>query len=121
MRAISIKLASAAAALALLSATPVAAAPTAYTATTTPNGWVTFSQLNPAGATALAGSSALASPEMIGTAAAAAQPAEGDYRPNRFPWPVAVVLLGVVAAAIYIALIEKHYGRFTVPGPNSPS
>jgi len=31
------------------------------------------------------------------------------------------VLLGVVAAAIYIAFIEKHHGHFDFPGPNSPS
>ena len=110
------KLASIAAAVALLAGSPAVAAgaPSA-----SPDAWVTFSQLNPAGATALAGSSAVAT---IGTAATAAQPVEAeDARGNPFPWPVAVVLLGVVAMAVYIALIEKHHGHFTFPSPTSPS
>lgn len=121
MRIVSTKIAATAAALALLASAPAAAAPSSPASNAAANGWVTFSQLNPAGATALAGGSALASPEMIGTAAAAAQPTEGDYRPNPFPWPVAVVLLGVVAMAVYIGFIEKHHGHVTFPTPNSPA
>jgi hypothetical protein len=119
MRIFPTKIASAAAALALLASAPAMAAPAMNTA---PNGWAALSQLNTAGATALAGSNAVASPAMLGTATAAAQPADdGEYHANPFPWPVAIVLLGVVATAIYIALIEKHHGHVTVPTPNSPA
>ena len=119
MRIVSTKIAATAAALALLASAPASAASSAPAPSATPNGWVTFSQLNPAGATAMAGSSAVS---LAGSTAVAAQPDEdGAYRQNPFPWPVAVVLLGVVAAAIYIAFIEKHHGHFNFPSPNSPS
>jgi hypothetical protein len=115
------KLASIAAATAIVLA-PAAAAASPAAPAPAPNAWLTLSQLNPAGATALAGSATAPSVALAGTAATTAQPAdEAAYRPNPFPWPVAVVLLGVVATAIYIAFIEKHHGHFTVPTPNSPA
>ena len=121
MRPVTAKLASTAAALALMVGSSGASAAGNPAPNSAPDAWVTFSQLNPAGATALAGSSAASSASLAG-AAAAAQPAEDSgYRPNPFPWPVAVVLLGVIATAIYIEFIEKHHGRVTFPNPNSPA
>ena len=78
--------------------------------------WVTFSQLNPAGAMALGGSAAAPTAGTLTSSAAAVQPvdANGDYRPNPLPWPVIGVLLAVLGTAIYIAFIEKdgHHRAF---------
>ena len=91
-------LAATAAAVALMGATPVAAASAAPAAPTS-NSWLTLSALNPAGATALGG-------------AVAAQPVETD---NNFNIPLAVVgfWVATVAIMIYIATRHKH-GHITV-------
>lgn len=82
-----------AAALALISAAPVAAA-TAAPAQSTSNSWLTLSALNPAGATALGG-------------AVAAQPVEADDNFN-IPLPVIGFWVATVAIMIYIATRHKH-------------
>lgn len=102
------------AAAAATTVTPtMAAASTSASASNGASGWVTLSQLNPAGAMALAGSRAVASTPNAATmsaTAAAAQPVDtaGAYRPNPLPLPVIGVLLAVIGTAIYIAFIENH-------------
>jgi hypothetical protein len=110
MPSVTTKIASIAAAVAIVMA-PTAASASA-TSPVQSNGWVTLSQLNPAGATALAGGAAVtAVPDSVALAgaAAAAQPADDTYRPNPLPLPVIAVLLAVLGTMIYIALIEKHH------------
>jgi hypothetical protein len=121
MRPIQKKLAATAVAAALVFSPTVAAA-SAFAAPSSPqNAWVTFSQMTPAGATALASTGVVAAaPDAatVAAAAAAAQPVDDtDYRPNPLPLPVIAVLLGVLGMAIYIALIEKHHGHITIPTP----
>jgi hypothetical protein len=121
MRLVQKKLAATAVAAALIFSPTVAAASTFAAATQPQNGWVSLSQMTPAGATALASSGAVAAAPDAATlaaAAAAVQPVdETDYRPNPFPLPVVIVLLGVLGMGIYIALIEKHHGHVTFPSP----
>ena len=122
MRSIPMKLAATAVSAALVFSPTVAAASTYSAPVATQNAWVTFSQMTPAGATALASTGAVAAAPNAATvaaaAAAAAQPVdETAYRPNPLPLPVIVVLLGVLGMAIYIALIEKHHGHITIPTP----
>ena len=123
MRAIRTKLAAAAVAAALIISPTAAASSTMATAAAQPasNGWVELSQLTPAGAVALAGSGVVAGAPDAATAAASAaavQPAYDDERrANPLPLPVLAVLLAVLGTAIYIALIEKHHGHITIPGP----
>src|SRR4051812_34918358 len=99
-------IASLVAAASLLVTPAMASASTLPAGAASPGAWVTLSQLNPAGAMALGGSGAAAMPNAAtlssASAAAAAQPVDtaADYRPNPFPWPVAVVLLAVVGTAI---------------------
>jgi hypothetical protein len=110
MRPIPTKIASIAAAAAIM-VTPTMAAASTLSSVPAPNNWVTFSQLNPAGAAALAGSSvAAAHPAvaMTGSAAAVQGADDGGYH-NGIPLPVIAVWLAVIGAAIYIALIEKHH------------
>ncbi len=109
MRRVTTKIASIAAAAAIILA-PTAASASALPSSSAPsNAWVTLSQLNPAGATALAGSAAAPSSVELAGAAAAVQPADDTYRPNPLPLPVIAVLLAVLGTMIYIAFIEKHH------------
>ena len=111
MRRIPRTIASIAVATALLATPAMASASTV--AATSSDAWVTLSTLNPAGATALAGSDVVATPTaatMAGSAAAV-QPVDADYHANPLPLPVIGVLLAVLGAAIYIALIEKHHSH----------
>jgi len=110
MRRIPTKIASIAAAAAVLVTPTMAAASTVQASAPAPNAWVTFSQLNPAGATALAGSSAATQPgiALTGSAAAVQATDDGGYH-NGIPLPVIAVWLAVIGAAVYIALIEKHH------------
>lgn len=112
MRRVTTKIASIAAATAIILAPAAASASALASSSTSPNAWVTLSQLNPAGATALAGSTgATAAPSsvVLAGATAAAQPADDTYRPNPLPLPVVAVLLAVLGTMIYIAFIEKHH------------
>jgi hypothetical protein len=88
------------------------------------NPWVTLSELNPAGAIALGGTSAATpGPASMSATAAGVQPADDrdDYRGNPLPWPVIGVLLAVVGTMIYIEFIEHHHGHGTFPTtPTSP-
>jgi hypothetical protein len=120
MRRIPRKIASIAAAAAIL-VTPTMAAASTVSSAPAPSAWTTFSQLNPAGATALAGSSVAAQPgvALTGSAAAVQATDDGGYH-NGIPLPVIAVWLAVIGAAIYIALIEKHHGHITIL-PNSPA
>lgn len=95
--------AAAAAAVALLSATPVAAA-SAAPAQPTSNSWLTLSALNPAGATALGG-------------AVAAQPVQSDDNFN-IPLPVIGFWVATVAIMIYIATRHKHGHIFVAVSPD---
>lgn len=100
-------------AAAAMTVTPTMAAASTSAQSARASGWVTLSQLNPAGAMALAGSRAVASTPNAATmsaTAAAAQPVDtaGAYRPNPLPLPVIGVLLAVIGTAIYIAFIENH-------------
>jgi len=110
MRSIPTKIAAIAAAAAIMVTPTVAAASTVQSAPAS-NAWVTFSQLNPAGATALAGSSLAAAQPSVALAgsAAAVQATDdtGGYH-GGIPLPVIAVWLAVIGAAVYIALIEKH-------------
>ena len=111
MRRIPTKIVSIAAAAAILVTPTMAAASTVQASAPAPNAWVTFSQLNPAGATALAGSSAAAAQPGIaltGSAAAVQATDDSGYH-NGIPLPVIAVWLAVIGAAVYIALIEKHH------------
>ena len=111
MRRVTTKIASIAAATAIILAPTAASASALPSPSAQPNAWVTLSQLNPAGATALAGSAAVsAAPDSVALAgaAAAAQPADDNYRPNPLPLPVVAVLLAVLGTMIYIAFIEKR-------------
>jgi hypothetical protein len=112
MRRVTTKIASIAAATAIILAPAAASASALPSSSTSPTAWVTLSQLNPAGATALAGSTAAtAAPSSVALAGAtaAAQPADDTYRPNPLPLPVVAVLLAVLGTMIYIAFIEKHH------------
>ena len=123
MRSIRTNLAAMVVATAIM-VSPTAAASATMAATTAQpasSGWVTLSQMTPAGAMAMAGSGAVAAaPDAatVAASAAAVQPVEGDApRANPLPLPVIAVLLGVIATAIYIAFIEKHHGHADFPGP----
>ena len=115
MRPVSMKSVSVATAAAILFAPTAAAASSVQSSAPPANAWVTLSQMNPAGATALAGSGAAAtSPNAVSLAGAAtaAQPVDdpGAPRANPLPLPVIAVLLLVLATAIYIAFIDDHDG-----------
>ena len=112
MRTVTRKIASIAAAAAIVVAPTAASAEALPSSSAQSNAWITFSQLNPAGATALAGNAAAtAAPNSVALAgaAAAAQPADDAYRPNPLPLPVVAVLLAVLGTMIYIAFIEKNH------------
>jgi hypothetical protein len=122
MRSIRTKLAATAVAAALIISPTAAASSTMATGAARPqsNGWVTLSQLTPAGASALAASGVVAgAPDAatVAASAAAVQPVDesGAPRANPLPLPVILVLLAVLGTAIYIALIEKHHGHITIP------
>jgi len=129
MRSIRTKLAATAVAAAIMISPTAAASATMSTTVAQPtsNGWVTLSQLTPAGAVALAGSGVMAgAPDAatVAASAAAVQPVDEVSEPhtNPFPLPVIAVLLAVLGTAIYIAFIEKHHGHATFPGgPVSPN
>ena len=128
MRSIRTKLAATVVAAAMMMSPTAAASATMSTAATAPvsNGWVTLSQLTPAGAMALAGSGVVAgTPDAatVAASAAAVQPVESNEPgANPFPLPVIAVLLAVLGTAIYIAFIEHHHGHATFPGaPVSPN
>lgn len=115
MRNIQTKFAATAIAAALIFS-PTAAVASTYSAPPSPSAWVTLSELTPAGATALAGSGAVAgAPDAADLAAAQSTTVvtttDSDYRPNPLPLPVIAVLLAVVGTAVYIALIEKHHSH----------
>ena len=123
MRSITRKLASAAVAAALIVSPTAAAAASmsAPLASQPQNSWTTLSQMNAAGAVALAGSGAAPN---AATMAAAAQTSDDqrEYRSNPLPLPVLAVLLAVLGTAIYIAFIEKHRGHVNFPiTPVSPT
>ena len=110
MRRVRMKIASIAAAAAIMVTPTMAAASTVQSAPAS-NAWVTFSQLNPAGATALAGSGVAAAQPgvaLTGSAASVQATDDGGYH-NGIPLPVIAVWLAVLGGAIYIALIEKHH------------
>ncbi|HEX6661791.1 MAG TPA: hypothetical protein VF067_07990 [Sphingomicrobium sp.] len=111
MRRVTTKIASIAAAAAIVITPTMASAAALPSSSAQSNAWVTLSQLNPAGATALAGSTAATATPSVALAgsAAAAQPTDDAYRPNPLPLPVIAVLLAVLGTMIYIALIEKHH------------
>jgi len=114
MRPVSMKIVSIATAAAIMFVPTAAAASAVQSSPPPSSAWVTLSQLNPAGATALAAPRLTASSNAISLAgaAAAAQPvADSDLRrPDPLPLPVIAVLLAVLATAIYIAFIEDHDG-----------
>jgi hypothetical protein len=126
MRSIRTKLAATAVAAAIMISPTAAASATMATTAARPatTGWVTLSQMTPAGAMALAGSGVVAAtPDAatVAASAAAVQPMEGDEgRANPLPLPVIAVLLAVLGTAIYIAFIEKHHGHANFPGPPPP-
>ena len=111
MRDIRTKIASTAIAAALIFS-PTAAVASAYPTQAQTNGWVTLSQMTPAGASVLAGSGAVAgAPDAATLAAAQSTVAYDEPHANPLPLPVIAVLLAVLGTAIYIALIEKHHSH----------
>lgn len=109
MRNIRTKIASTAIAAALIFS-PTAAVAAAYPAQA--SGWTALSQMTPAGASALAGSGAVAGvPDAATMAAAQSTVAYDEPHANPLPLPVIAVLLAVLGTAIYIALIEKHHSH----------
>ena len=120
MRDIRTKIASTAVAAALIFS-PTAAVASTYAAGPA-NAWVTLSSLTPAGASALAGSGAVAAaPDAATLAAAQSTTAYEEPRSNPLPLPVIAVLLAVLGTMAYIAFIEDHHDGNSRIVPNSPS